>query len=88
MNLRPDPTFHATAKLAMQAPVETLAYTLLLSPHPAGPMAWPQSTSIPKAASFIHIAAMVLGGALMAFVTHERLRMEFIARSWFNLDKH
>lgn len=37
MNLRPDPTFHATAKLAMQAPVETLAYTLLLSPQAAGP---------------------------------------------------
>ncbi len=37
MNLRPDPKFHATAKLAMQAPVETLAYTLLLSPHAAGP---------------------------------------------------
>ncbi len=31
MNLRPDPTFHPSARLAMQAPVETLAYTLLLS---------------------------------------------------------
>lgn len=29
---RPDPTFHATAKLAMEAPVENYAYTLMLSP--------------------------------------------------------
>ena len=32
MTIRPDPTFHATAKLAMEAPTETLAYTLMLSP--------------------------------------------------------
>ena len=32
MTMRPDPTFHATAKLAMQAPVENYAYTLMLSP--------------------------------------------------------
>ena len=32
MTIRPDPTFHATAKLAMQAPVENYAYTLMLSP--------------------------------------------------------
>ncbi len=32
MTARPDPTFHATAKLAMQAPVENYAYTLMLSP--------------------------------------------------------
>ncbi|TKB04483.1 MAG: selenium-binding protein, partial [Mesorhizobium sp.] len=31
MTIRPDPTFHATAKLAMQAPVESFAYTLMLS---------------------------------------------------------
>lgn len=29
---RPDPTFHATPKLAMQAPPERYAYTLMLSP--------------------------------------------------------
>ena len=28
----PDPTFHASAKLAMQAPPEKLAYTVMLSP--------------------------------------------------------
>lgn len=37
MTIRPDPTFHATAKLAMQAPVETLVFTLMLSPGGAQP---------------------------------------------------
>ncbi len=37
MNMRPDPTFYATAKLAMAAPVETLAFTLMLSPDGSQP---------------------------------------------------
>ena len=49
-------------------------------------MAQPWSMSIPTAVSFIHTTAMALGGALMACVTYERLRMGFISRSWFNLD--
>jgi selenium-binding protein 1 len=32
MTMRPDSTFHASPKLAMEAPPEHLAYTLLLSP--------------------------------------------------------
>lgn len=32
MSMRPDPTFHASPELAMQAPAEEFAYTLLLSP--------------------------------------------------------
>jgi len=32
MTIRPDPTFHASPRLAMEAPAETLAYTLMLSP--------------------------------------------------------
>lgn len=32
MTMRPDPTFHASPKLAMEAPAENFAYTLLLSP--------------------------------------------------------
>ncbi|MEM8646789.1 MAG: selenium-binding protein SBP56-related protein, partial [Pseudomonadota bacterium] len=32
MTMRPDPTFHATAQLAMEAPVEEYAYMLMLSP--------------------------------------------------------
>lgn len=32
MNTRPDPTFYASARLAMEAPAETHAYALMLSP--------------------------------------------------------
>src|SRR5262245_52029314 len=32
MTMRPDPTFHASPQLAMEAPPENYAYTLLLSP--------------------------------------------------------
>jgi hypothetical protein len=32
MPAHPDPTFHASAKLAMQAPPEKVAYTVMLSP--------------------------------------------------------
>lgn len=32
MSMRPDPTFYASPELAMQAPAEEFAYTLLLSP--------------------------------------------------------
>ena len=37
MNLRPDPTFYATAELAMKAPAEKLAFTLMLSPDGSKP---------------------------------------------------
>jgi selenium-binding protein 1 len=37
MTVRPDPTFHASPKLAMEAPVETYAYTLMLSPDGSQP---------------------------------------------------
>ena len=33
MGMRPDPTFYASPKLAMEAPPEEFAYTLLLSPR-------------------------------------------------------
>ena len=32
MTMRPDPSFHASPKLAMEAPPEEFAYTALLSP--------------------------------------------------------
>jgi selenium-binding protein 1 len=35
--MRPDPTFHASPKLAMEAPPESVAYTLLVSPDFAKP---------------------------------------------------
>jgi len=37
MNLRPDPTFHPSPKMAMEAPAETLAFTLMLSPDGTKP---------------------------------------------------
>ena len=37
MNLRPDPTFHPSPKMAMEAPVEKLAFTLMLSPDGSKP---------------------------------------------------
>ena len=37
MTMRPDPTFHASPKLAMEAPPEDFAYTLLLSPDFSNP---------------------------------------------------
>ena len=37
MTIRPDPTFHPSAKLAMAAPAEKFAYVLLLSPDGAQP---------------------------------------------------
>ncbi|MCB1493994.1 MAG: selenium-binding protein [Rhodobiaceae bacterium] len=37
MNIRPDPTFYASPKIAMEAPAETLAFTLMLSPDGSQP---------------------------------------------------
>ena len=37
MNLRPDPTFYPSAKLAMEGPAEKLAFTLMLSPDGSQP---------------------------------------------------
>ena len=37
MSMRPDPTFYASPKLAMEAPVETYAYTVMLSPDGSQP---------------------------------------------------
>ena len=45
MTMRPDPTFHASPKLAMEAPPENFAYTLLLSPDFSKPDALYRSRS-------------------------------------------
>ena len=37
MTQRPDPTFYATAQLAMKAPVETYGFTVMLSPDGSQP---------------------------------------------------
>ncbi len=52
MNMRPDPTFHATAKLAMAAPVENLAFTLMLSPDGSKPDGVAVVDVNPKSESF------------------------------------
>lgn len=33
--IRPDPTFHASAKLAMEAPVENFAFSIMLGKDPS-----------------------------------------------------
>jgi selenium-binding protein 1 len=61
MPAHPDPTFHASAKLAMQAPPEKLAYTVMLSPDFSQPDALavvdldPGSKSLGK---IVHIVTM------------------------------
>jgi hypothetical protein len=47
MTMRPDPTFHASPKLAMEAPPENFAYTLLLSPDSRSPTRSRSSTRSP-----------------------------------------
>ncbi len=56
-----DPTFHASPKLAMQAPAETIAYTLLLSPDFSQPDALGVVDVDPASASFgsvVHVLPM------------------------------
>ncbi len=52
MNLRPDPTFHATAQLAMQAPVETYGFVVMLSPDGSQPDGLATVDLDPKSARF------------------------------------
>lgn len=58
---RLDPTFHASPKLAMQAPPEGIAYTLLLSPDASQPDALGVVDVDPKSDGFgkvVHVLAM------------------------------
>jgi selenium-binding protein 1 len=52
MNLRPDPTFYPSAKLAMEGPTETLAYTVMLSPDFSQPDGLAVVNVDPKSADF------------------------------------
>jgi len=52
MSMRPDPTFHASPELAMQAPPEAFAYTLLLSPDFSRPDALAVIDVKPGAATY------------------------------------
>ena len=61
MAMRPDPTFHASPKLAMEAPPEDFAYTLLLSPDASQPDALAVIDVKPGSPSYgriVHTVAM------------------------------
>lgn len=60
MTVRPDPTFHATAQLAMQAPAETLAFTLMLSPDGSQPDGLAVVDVDPKSKTYSRIVHQVI----------------------------
>src|SRR6266511_671743 len=59
MTMRPDPTFHASPKLAMEAPPENFAYTLLLSPDFSKPDALAVIDAKPGSRTFSQIVHTV-----------------------------
>src|SRR5262245_4575708 len=59
MTMRPDPTFHASPKLAMEAPPENFAYTLLLSPDFSKPDALAVIDVKPGSSTFSRIVHTV-----------------------------
>ena len=59
MTIRPDPTFHASPKLAMEAPPENFAYTLLLSPDFSKPDALAVIDVKPGSPTYSQIVHMV-----------------------------
>jgi selenium-binding protein 1 len=61
MTARPDPTFYASPRLAIEAPPETFAYTLLLSPDGSQPDALAVVDVDPKSVTYgkvVHTVAM------------------------------
>ncbi len=60
MSARPDVTFHASPRLAMEAPAETLAYTLMLSPDGSAPDGLAVVDVDPDSVSFGQIVHQVL----------------------------
>ena len=59
MNIRPDPTFHASPKLAMEAPPESFAYAVLLSPDFSKPDALAVIDVNPNSQSYSQIVHTV-----------------------------
>jgi methanethiol oxidase len=59
MAIRPDPTFHASPKLAMEAPPEEFAYTLLLSPDFSKPDALAVTDAKPGSPTYSQIVHTV-----------------------------
>ena len=60
MNKRPDPTFYPSAKLAMEGPAETLAFTLMLSPDFSQPDGLAVVNVDPTSADFGKIVHQVI----------------------------
>ena len=60
MTIRPDPIFHATAKLAMEAPAERYAYCLMLSPDFSRPDGLAVVDVDPKSSSYSKIVHTVV----------------------------
>ncbi|MCZ0963159.1 selenium-binding protein SBP56-related protein [Paracoccus benzoatiresistens] len=60
MNLRPDPTFYPSPKLAMAAPTETIAFMLMLSPDRSRPDGLAVVDVDPTSASYGQIVHQVI----------------------------
>jgi methanethiol oxidase len=100
MTTRPDSTFYASPKLAMEAPQENFAYTLLLSPDFSKPDALAvidvrpgsptfsqivHTVTMPhKGDEFHHFGWNACSSSLSPLTGHAFLK--FLSRSWFNLD--
>ena len=81
MTMRPDSTFHASPKLAMEAPPESFAYTLLLSPDFSKPDALAVMDVKPASPTFsqiVHTVTMPHKGDEFHFRL-ERLLVRLIA---------
>ncbi len=82
MTMRPDPTFHASPKLAMEAPPETFAYTLLLSPDFAKPDALAVidvKRGSPTFSQIVHTVVDALQGRRVPPFRLERLLLGLVA---------
>jgi hypothetical protein len=81
MTMRPDPTFHPSPKLAMEAPPENFAYTLLLSPDFSRPDALAVIDVKPGSATFsqvVHTVTMPHKGGISALLKHSPERLHLI----------
>ena len=82
MTMRPDPTFHASPKLAMEAPPENFAYTLLLSPDFSKPDALAVidvKPGSPTYSQIVHTVTMPQQGRRVPPFRLERLLVVLVA---------
>ena len=82
MTMRPDPTFHASPKLAMEASPENFAYTLLLSPDFSKPDALAMIDVKPGSPTFsqiVHTVTMPFKGDEFHHFRLERMLVCIVA---------